>query len=91
MRNVELEIIAEDLEYTCRRGRCILRLTLDPGAAAAVADQLGGECFIEEPVEVEVAVEDFDYDCRRGGCLLHLELSEHEARRLRSYLASLCL
>ena len=66
-----------------------MRLTLDPGAAAAVADQLGGECFIEEPVEVEV--EDFDYDCRRGGCLLHLELSEREAERLRSYLASLCL
>jgi len=67
---------------------------LDPGVAASLLEQLGAArgCFLEELVEVTVVVTDFDYDCRRGiGCLLRLELPEYEVRRLRSYLASLCL
>jgi len=88
---MELEIIAEDFEYTCRRRRCVLRLVLDPSRVVVLMEQLGEDCFLEEPVEVTVMATDFDYDCRRGGCLLHIELSEREAERLRSYLASLCL
>jgi len=91
---MELEVVAEDFDYACRRGRCVLRLVLDPGVAASLLEQLGAArgCFLEELVEAVITVEDFDYDCRRGiGCLLRLELSEHEARRLRSRLASLCL
>jgi hypothetical protein len=92
-RYVELDVIVDELEYRCRRdGRCVLRLVLDPAKAAALAEQLGRDCFLEDLVEVEVTVEDFVYDCRRNvGCLVRMELSEREAERLRSYLASLCL
>jgi len=85
---MELEVVVEDFDYACRRGRCVLRLVLDPGAVATL---FGEECDLEEPAEVEVAAEHFDYVCRRGGCLLRMELPEREAERLRSYLASLCL
>jgi len=90
---MELEVAVEDFDYACRRGRCVLRLVLDPGVAASLLEQLGAarRCRLEEPVELEVAVEDFDYTCRRSGCLIRLELPEREAERLRSRLASLCL